>query len=82
MSQDRVGGNEIALTHEFLALMLGVRRAGVTETIHALEHGGLVKGNRGAITILNRNGLKKRAAGIYGIPEAEQHRLTGWPTKR
>jgi CRP-like cAMP-binding protein len=61
MAHDRLDGNEITLTHEFLALMLSVRRAGVTEAIQRLEEARLVGAKRGAIVILDRAGLKNIA---------------------
>ncbi len=75
MSQDRVGGDELLLTHEFIALMLGARRPGVTGTVHALEGSGLIKARRGRITILDRERLEELADGIYGVPEAVYERF-------
>ncbi len=75
MSQDRLEQSEIRLTHEFLALMLGVRRPGVTIALHRLEELGLVTSRRGATEILDREGLRKYAKGLYGVPEAEYERL-------
>jgi CRP-like cAMP-binding protein len=77
MAHDRVQIDQLLLTHEFLALMMGVRRAGVTETLHGLEHRGLVEAARGEVTIRNRRGLEKLAGGYYGVPEAEYRRLIG-----
>lgn len=77
MSHDRVEGDEVRLTHEFLALMLGVRRAGVTETLHVLESRGAIRAGRGVITIVDRDRLEESAGGLYGIPEAEYRRLIG-----
>ncbi|KAA9005962.1 Crp/Fnr family transcriptional regulator [Histidinibacterium aquaticum] len=77
MSHDRLETDEIELTHDFLALMIGVRRAGVTVAIHALEDAGLIRAGRGAITVIDREGLKKASDGGYGVPEAEYERLTG-----
>ena len=77
MADDRIRGNELPLTHEFLAMMLAVRRAGVTTTLRSLEHRKLVLVKRRAITVLNRDGLKRLAKGLYGIPEAEYRRLIG-----
>jgi len=77
MSQDRLEQSEIRLTHEFLALMLGVRRPGVTIALHRLEDLGLVASKRGVTEILNRDGLRKYAKGLYGVPEAEYERLFG-----
>jgi DNA-binding FadR family transcriptional regulator len=56
MADDRVDGSSLPLTHEFLSLMLGVRRAGVTEALHALESKGLISSTRGAILVRNRKG--------------------------
>jgi CRP-like cAMP-binding protein len=75
MAHDRVGADTLLLTHEFLALMLGVRRAGVTETLHTLTEQGLIKARRGQIIVLDRNGLEHSAADSYGVPEAEYRRL-------
>ncbi|HKB99597.1 MAG TPA: Crp/Fnr family transcriptional regulator, partial [Terriglobales bacterium] len=51
MADDRIEGNRLPLTHEFLSLMLGVRRAGVTEALHALESQGLISASRGEIIV-------------------------------
>jgi CRP-like cAMP-binding protein len=77
MAHDRADRDEFALTHEFLALMLGVRRPGVTVALNALGRAGLILANRGVITIVDRNGLKKSAKDSYGTPEAELQRLFG-----
>lgn len=77
MAHDRVGNNELPLTHELLGIMLGVRRAGVTQALHMLEGEGLIRARRGVITVLNRRGLEKLAGPIYGAPEAEYKRLIG-----
>src|SRR6185503_2221776 len=77
MAHDRATGSTIPLTHEFLALMLGVRRAGVTETLQTLVSQGLVKSARGEITVLDRKGLEGRAGDSYGLPEKEYRRLLG-----
>jgi CRP-like cAMP-binding protein len=75
MAQDRVHSDEIPLTHEFLSLMMGARRPGVTEALHALGEKGLVQGERGLIRILDRPGLETRAGSYYGLPEKEYDRL-------
>jgi len=75
MAFDRVNGDGVALTHEFLATMLGVRRPGVTIAIREFERCGLIEGARGVITILDRIGLEAEANGYYGIAEAEYERL-------
>ena len=81
MARDRLDSDEMILTHEFLALMLGVRRAGVSEALRAFEQRGLVKTARGSVTILDRDGLEECANGLYGTPEAEYERLFGFVEK-
>jgi CRP-like cAMP-binding protein len=78
MVHDRLEGNELPLTHEFIALMLNVRRAGVTEAVQGLTRKGLVSAKRGRIIVKDRVGLVAKANGLYGIPESEYLRLTGW----
>jgi CRP-like cAMP-binding protein len=75
MAQDRTLSPELPLTHEFLSLMLAVRRPGVTEAINALKRDKLIDSARGTIVVLNRRGLEKIAANFYGVPEAEYRRL-------
>lgn len=75
MAQDRIADDELVLTHEFLALMLGVRRAGVTIALQHLEAKGCISTSRGSITIKDRDGLEESANGFYGVPEAEFERL-------
>jgi CRP-like cAMP-binding protein len=75
MCHDRVQGNDISLTHEFLALMLAVRRPSVTTSLHILEGDGFVKTERGNIIVRNRAGLEEFARDAYGKPEAEYRRL-------
>ena len=77
MAHDRIGGNPLPLTHEFLALMLGVRRAGVTEALHTLKRQKLIDAERGQIVVLNRKGIERSAGESYGLPEAEYRRLIG-----
>jgi CRP-like cAMP-binding protein len=77
MAHDRVGGDEINLTHEFLALMLGTRRPGVTEALHALTQRGLIRTKRKAVVLVDRAGLEQQAGRYYGVPEAEYHRMIG-----
>jgi CRP-like cAMP-binding protein len=69
MASDRLGGENVPLTHEFLSLMLGVRRAGVTVALHFLEQRGIITLSRKQIVILDREGLKKGANGTYHEPE-------------
>jgi CRP-like cAMP-binding protein len=75
MAQDRIESDQLPLTHEFLAIMLGVRRPGVTGALHALEARRLIRARRGVVAILNRRGLEKKSNGSYGAPEAEMARL-------
>lgn len=77
MSHDRVDGDRIPLTHEFLSVMLGVRRPGVTVALNLLERRALLRTTRGQIHLIDRAGLKKIAADSYGVPEAEYRRLIG-----
>jgi CRP-like cAMP-binding protein len=65
MAADRSDGNELHLTHEFLAIMLGVRRAGVTIALGFLESKALIRIGRGKITILDRPALVKLSNGAY-----------------
>jgi CRP-like cAMP-binding protein len=75
MACDRSHGDEMILTHEFLALMLGVRRAGVTMALQHLSVRGLIETARGSIIVKDREGLEEIAGGLYGVPEAEFERL-------
>jgi hypothetical protein len=68
MAHDRVDGPEIALTHEFLSIMLGVRRSGVTTALQELERKGLIGHRRSFITIMDREGLEERSNGTYTRP--------------
>jgi CRP-like cAMP-binding protein len=74
MWQDRLKTRHLTVTHEFLALLLGVRRQGVTLALHELEGRGLIKGTRNRITVVDREGLLGLANGFYGVPEAEYDR--------
>jgi CRP-like cAMP-binding protein len=66
-AHDRVAGNELPVTHDLLAMMLGVRRAGVTEALSALEAKGIVAKTRGALRIVSREALKTHACECYKI---------------
>jgi CRP-like cAMP-binding protein len=68
MAADRVEG-ELALTHEFLAIMLGVRRSGVTTALQELERTALIAHRRGFVTILDRKGLEEQSNGTYTPPK-------------
>src|SRR4029453_9108498 len=65
MAHDRVDGNELILTQQFLATMLGVRRSGVTVALQQLERIGLISHRRGRITILDRQALVTNSNGAY-----------------
>jgi CRP-like cAMP-binding protein len=75
MAHDRMERDTLELTHEFLALMLGTRRAGVTMALGHFEHKGVVETARGAVTVKDRERLIECANGLYGVPEAEFKRL-------
>ena len=77
MTCDRLEIDSFPVTHEFLSLMLGVRRAGVTDAVGSLQAAGFIAASRGQITILDRKGLEKRAGDSYGIPEANYRDLVG-----
>jgi CRP-like cAMP-binding protein len=77
MTQDRVGANVLPLTHEFLAIMLGVRRASVTEVLHPLQKRGLIFNGRGHIEIQDRPGLEALACECYAVVKKEFTRLFG-----
>ena len=77
MAHDRTCDNTLPLTHEFLALMLGVRRAGVTEALQSLKRQKLIHTGRNEILVLNRRGIERMAANSYGVPEKEYRRLIG-----
>jgi len=75
MAHDRLDSDAVPLTHEFLAVMLGVRRAGVTVALHSFERRGMITTRRGQLTLVNRAGIEQVAGSFYGIPEAELKRL-------
>lgn len=75
MCQDRLGGSEFALTHEFLSMMLGVQRTSVTLSLQTLEGHRMIKARRGRIEVVNRDMLIATADRAYGVPEVEYARL-------
>ena len=79
MCHDRVDGDDLSTTHEFLSLMLGVRRSGVTEMLRTFEDRGLISTKHRQVTVVDRIGLEGVAGDSYGIPEAEYSRLIGLP---
>lgn len=77
MTHDRVEGDELSLTHEFLAIMLGVRRASVSEILKLLEDEGLVRRQRGRIVIVDRVGMATAACECHARDEETYLRLLG-----
>lgn len=77
MSHDRFEGNDLTVTHEFISLMLGVRRPGITEAMHVLEGRKLIRSTRDNIHVVDRQGLIGLAAESYGVCETEYERLIG-----
>ena len=75
LSLDRQEGSELVITQELIANMLGVRREGVTEAAGHLQRDGLIKYQRGHITVLDRPGLLQRTCECYGVVKAEYDRL-------
>lgn len=75
MSRDRIPSDTLPLTQEFLAQMLGTRRASVTVAVGTLEKAGLIIGGRGRLTIVNRHKLEQAACDCYGIV---QRQLREW----
>ncbi|MGN6779639.1 helix-turn-helix domain-containing protein [Rhizobium sp.] len=82
MVQDRVPLQSFDLTHEYLSIMLGVRRSSVTDAIHVLEGEKLIRATRSNIEIRDRVQLIKIAGEAYGTPEAEYERLMHLPLTR
>ena len=77
MWHDRIREAELFVTHEFLALLMGVRRQGVTVALHELEGKRLIRSLRNRVQIIDRAGLERTANGFYGAPEDEYRRLFG-----
>ncbi len=74
-SLDRLQGNELVMTQELIANMLGVRREGVTEGARNLQKAGLIRYSRGRITVLDRPGLEQRTCECYAVVKKEYERL-------
>jgi CRP-like cAMP-binding protein len=74
MCEDRLASKSLPLTHQFLSVMLGVQRSGVTIALGELENRELIRSKRGMITILDRPTLTKLTNGSYGVAEAEYER--------
>jgi CRP-like cAMP-binding protein len=75
LSLDRLPSNELCMTQELIANMLGVRREGVTEAAGKLQAAGLIQYNRGHITVIDRAGLEARVCECYEVVRKEFHRL-------
>jgi len=82
MTHDRMQSEEFLLTQEFLAMMLGVQRTGVTAAASRLQRAGLMRYKRGSVTIADRRGLMKRSCECYGVSKKEFDRLLGDRAKR
>ncbi len=77
MTHDRMQSDEFLLTQEFLAMMLGVQRTGVTAAAGSLQRAGLIRYKRGNVTIIDRRGLMQRSCECYGVSKREFDRLLG-----
>jgi Mn-dependent DtxR family transcriptional regulator len=75
LTLDRLNGNDLTITQELIANMLGVRREGVTEAAGNLQRAGLIHYRRGHITVLNRKGLEERVCECYQLVKTEYDRL-------
>lgn len=80
LSLDRLSSNELVMTQELIANMLGVRREGVTEAAGNVQRAGLISYNRGRITVLDRPGLEARACECYAVVKKEFDRLLPYRT--
>jgi CRP-like cAMP-binding protein len=76
-SHDRAGADKFPMTHEFLAMMLGVHRPGVTIAARALQESALITYHHGTMTVLDRQGLEAAACECYRVIQAEFDRLLG-----
>jgi CRP-like cAMP-binding protein len=75
LSMDLQDGNELVMTQELIANMLGVRREGVTEAALNLQKMGLIRYARGHITVMDRDGLEGRVCECYAVVKKEYDRL-------
>lgn len=79
MAHDRVEGEAFPMTHEFLSMMLGVRRAGVTVAAGQLQKAGYIRYERGRMEVTDRPGLEAAACECYGVARRAHERLLGRP---
>jgi CRP-like cAMP-binding protein len=82
MCHDRVDGDEVTMTQEFLSLMLADEPSSIKGAVRSLEGKGLIQSTTGRMKILNREGLEEASAGAYGVPEQEYERLIAPLRKR
>ena len=82
LSLDRLQGNELLMTQELIANMLGVRREGVTEAAGKLQAAGVIRYNRGRITVVDRPKLEQRVCECYGVVKKEFDRLLPYELPR
>ena len=75
LSLDRLPSNQLTMTQELIANMLGVRREGVTEAAGKLQRAGVIRNNRGRITVLDRHGLERLSCECYAVVKNETDRL-------
>jgi CRP-like cAMP-binding protein len=76
-TQDRLGSQELEITHDFLAQMLGVRRASVSDVLRPLQEEGLIRASRGKLTILDSKRLAAASCECYRVIRKEYQRLLG-----
>ena len=79
MAHDRARTDEFPMTHEFLAMMLGVRRAGITVAAGQLQRAGFIRYERGCVEVTDRPGLESASCECYGVVRRAQERLLGPP---
>ena len=78
---DRTGGRELRITHELISTMMGVRRAGVTNAVLELQDGGLIRGTRGLIRIIDRQGLEAASCECYELVKKQFNRIAAENTE-
>jgi len=79
LSLDRLPSNELTMTHELIANMLGVRREGVTEAVGKLQRLGVIDHSRGHITVVDRPALERLSCECYAVVKRETDRLLPYP---